>query len=324
MSLPVSLPPEISSVVGRRVVEAEVGRERVGELSEAAADDPALEAEPAQRADQRARAGGQPQLGPDLVDDRRLEPGEHGHPLGQGRAEVELAAHGRRGELGHLLLVPGPGRQQVDGLAADQRGVHIHHDQAHRPPVQAAALHRDVDAPLDRLLGQGGAQRGRVGAGDVELDAGHRAVGQAGDPLDVRSAGRDPPGDARDRGRGQQPAEHGDVQAAPAQRGLGRARRDLGVQAEVGGQRRHLAVDRGQVGSAVAGQQHPEHQPAADHDLLDVQHARARGGQQGEEPGGHAGSVPAGHGDEQRHLRRGHGAANATHSETLARPRVMT
>ena len=86
------------------------------------------------------------------------------------------------------------------------------------------------------------------------------------------------------------------------------AGRDLGLQAQVGGQRGHLAVDRGQVGGAVAGQQHAEHQAPADHDLLDVEHAELVRGQDGEQAGGDARPVPAGHGDEQRHLRTGHGA----------------
>ncbi len=308
--------------VGRRVVQAEIGGENVGELGEAAAHDSAPVAEPPQRADQSAGAGSKAQLGADVIENRGVEPGEQCDPLTQRGGEVQLAAHRGGGQLGDLRRAPGTHREQVDGLAVDQRGVDVHHDQAHGAPVQAAALHRDVDALLGGLAGKGRAQRRRVGPGDVELDAGHRPVRQPGDPVDVRAAGGDPPGDGPDRGRGQLAAEHRDMQAAAAAGWLGRASCDLRVQAQVGRHRGHLTVDRGQVGGAAAGQQHAEHQAPPDHDLLDVEHAEFVRGEDGEQAGGDTRPVPAGHGYEQRHLWTGHRGAHATHGRPPGRPRA--
>ena len=47
-----------------------------------------------------------------------------------------------------------PRGEQVDHFTRDQGGVHVHHDQPHRPPVQPAALDGHVHALLGRLAGQ--------------------------------------------------------------------------------------------------------------------------------------------------------------------------
>ena len=233
---PGQLPGRDLQLVGRHVADAELGGQRPDHLDEAAADDARLVAEAAQRPDQRARARGQPQFGPDLVEDPGLEPGEQRHPLAQRRGEVELAAHGGRGHLRHLLGAAGPGGQQVDHLVLDEGGVHVHHDQPQRAPVQPAALDRHVDPLLDRGAGQVLAEHRRVPAGDVHLDAGHRLLREPADPVDVRPAGRDPPGDGGDGGGRQRAAQQGDVQPPAAGGRIGPGRRtrgDLGLQAEI-------------------------------------------------------------------------------------------
>jgi len=128
---------------------------------------------------------------------------------------------------------------------------------------------------------------------DVHLDAGHRLLGEPADPVDVSSAGGDPAGDGGDRGGRQRTAEQGYVQHAapgpgfsPAGRGARpvRARRDLGLQAEIGGERAHPGVDAGQIRRTVAAEQRPEYQPAADHHLLDVHDGERVPRQDGEQP----------------------------------------
>ena len=129
-----------------------------------------------------------------LVDDGSVESGQQRHPLPQGLGEVDLASHRGCRQLRDLALATCPRGQQVDGLVLQQGGVHVHHHQPHGPAVQAAALYRDVDAEMRRLLGQRGPQPGRIGAGYVELDAGHRATGQPPDPVDVGAVRRHPAG----------------------------------------------------------------------------------------------------------------------------------
>ena len=89
---PGQLPGGDLELVGGHVVDAELGRQRPDHLDEAAADDAGLVAQAAQRPDQRARARGQPQPGPDLVQHRVRQPGQQRHPLAQRRGEVQLAA----------------------------------------------------------------------------------------------------------------------------------------------------------------------------------------------------------------------------------------
>ena len=57
------------------------------------------------------------------------------------------------------------------------------------------------------------------------------------------------------------------------------AHRDLGVQPQIGGDGPDRPVDRGQVGIGRAAEQGPQYQPAADHHLLDVEHAELVAGQ---------------------------------------------
>jgi hypothetical protein len=150
---------------------------------------------------------------------------------------------------------PALGGEQLDGLVLQQRGVDVHHDQPHGAAVQAGPLHRDVNAELDRLPRQRGAQSHRIGAGNFKFDAGNGAARESPDLVDVRALGGDA---ARDRGDGrwqQRPAEQRDVQpAAQSLRRLPRAQGDLGIHAHVCGERGDLLVDGGEVGRAIGGQ----------------------------------------------------------------------
>ena len=189
------------------VVDAQLGGQRVDDLRETAADDPAPVAEPLERPDQGPGPRGQPQLVPDVGEHVFAEPGQQRHPLPQGRLEVQLTAHGRRGDLRHLRGAPGPPGEQIDDLILDEGRIDVHHDQPHGPPPQATLLYRHIHLLLGRLAGQFGAQRGRVGAGHFHLDARHRALREPGDPVDVGPVRGDTAGDGGDGAGRQRAAE---------------------------------------------------------------------------------------------------------------------
>ncbi len=173
-------------------------------------------------------------------------------------------------------------------------------------------LHRHVHLLLRRLAGQFRAQRDRVGAGHVHLDARHRVLGEPGDPVDVGAARGDAAGDGGDGTGGQRAADQGDVQPPPPPRRVGRAGGDLRVQPEIGGQAADLPVNGGQVRRYGGRAQHPEHEPSADDHLLDVQHAEVVPGQRAEQARRDARPVPAGEGDQQRGTGGIHRVSNAT------------
>jgi hypothetical protein len=204
--------------------------------------------------------------------------------------------HRRSGDLGDLFRATGPGRQQVDRLGGDQRGVHVHDDQPHGAPVQPAALDSHVDALLGGRKGERRPQAVRVGPRHVEFDAGHRPVGEPVDPVDVRPARGDPAGDRGDRARQQRAAHDRDVQPAAAPGRLTPAGGDLRFHIQIGGEGPDRPVDPGEVGVTLAGQQHTEDQASADDHLLDVHDGQLVGGQVGEQPRGDPGPVTAGQG----------------------------
>ncbi len=282
--------------VGRRVVQPEVGREAIGELGEPPADDAAAETQVLQGPDERAGARRKLDLRPHLVEHARVQAGQQGHPLTQRCREIGGAVHRRGRDLGDLFRAAGPGREQVDHLGGDQGGVHVHDDQAHGAPVQAAALDRHIDPLLCRLAGERRAQDVRVRSRHVEFDAGHRLVGEPVDPVDVRPAHGDLAGDRGHRAGQQRAAHDGDMEPPAPPRQLAPAGGDLRFQVQVGGQVPDRPVDPGEIGVAVAGQQHAEDQAAADHHLLDVRDGQFVGGQVGEQPGGDPGPVTAGQG----------------------------
>ena len=134
---PVSFPSATSRVLAAAKSSPRASAERVGDLGEAAADDPAAEAQPLQRADQRARARGELQGLPHLVEDPDRQPGQRRDPGAQRLGEVQLAVHRRRGDPGDLGGPAGPRGQLVDHLAAHQRRVDVQHDQPLAAPGQA-------------------------------------------------------------------------------------------------------------------------------------------------------------------------------------------
>ena len=304
---PVSLPAGDLQRVGRREVQAEVGRQPVGELGEAAADHPAAVTQPLQRADQGpgARVPAAAPRGP-LRRSASRSPASSATRSCSAAVKSSSPRIAASVRLGHLLRAAGPLGQQVDHLAGDQRGVDVHQHQPHRPPVQAAPLHRHVSPLVQRLAGQRGPQPVRVRAGDLQLDAGDGAVREPADPVDVGAVRRDPARDRRHRGGRQGAAEHGHMQAAAVPGLLTRAHGDLGGQVEVRGDGGDLAVDRGQVRGALAGQQRAQHELAADDDLLDVQHRQVVLGQGREQARRHPRPVTAGQGDQESYLRPGH------------------
>ena len=125
-------------------------------------------------------------------------------PRAQRLLEVQLAAHRGLGHLGDLLLAAGVGREHLDHLALDQRGVDVHHDQAHAVAQQGGGLHGDVEALGGGLGGQHRAQDVGVGAGDVQVDGGDRVARHPLDAVDVGAGLGDPAGEGR----------HGDGRAA--------------------------------------------------------------------------------------------------------------
>ena len=149
------------------------------------------------------------------------------------------------------------------------------------------------------LRGQRHPQPVRVGAGDVQLDRGDRVARHPLDPVDVRAGVGDPAGDRGDR-RGLAAACPSTVtwlRPSGAAAVVAGAAVDLDLHAEVVGDPLQRAAQRLPV--ARRGDQHAEHQPAAEHDLLDVEHLDAERGQGGEDRRGDARPVLAGERDQQ-------------------------
>ena len=151
-----------------------------------------------------------------------------------------------------------------------------------------------------RLDGEHGAERLGVGAGDVQVDRGHRVARHPLDAVDVGAGVGDPAGD---RGACAGPSAgapmHGDVASGPrAAAGCRRCR----------GRPRRSCRGRGAVASTASrsffqsrgrGDEDAEDQPAPQHDLLDVEDLDAGLGQGVEDRRGDAGPVLAGERDQQ-------------------------
>ena len=169
--------------------------------------------------------------------------------------------------------------------------------------MEAGALDRDVDLLLGGLDGQRRPQGLRIGTGDLQLEAGDGIVREPLDPVDVRAVRGDATGDAGHRGGGQRAAEHGHVQPAAALRSaLHPAGGQLDLHVQVRGDPLGRRPDPPDVGAGVVRHQHAEHQPPADHDLLDVGDDEREPGERAEQPRGHPGAIAAGQRDEQRAL----------------------
>ena len=145
--------------VGPGMVDAELSGEVADDLDEPAGDHGDREAEALQRPHQGPGTGTEPNRRAHLVEDGCRQALEDGDALSQAGREVELTAHGRLGDGGDLCLTAGVGRQQLDDLVLDQRGVDVHDHQAATAPGQAGGRHGDVDPVHARLQGELAAQR---------------------------------------------------------------------------------------------------------------------------------------------------------------------
>ena len=152
-------------IIGDGAVEADLGRDRLGEAGEATRHQNGAAAARLHRADQRPRARHQRDpLGQALFDDGLIQPFEQRDPRVERGGEIEFAAHRAFGHLGDLLLDPGIVGQFVDALDGDHGRIHVG-DQQPLPTVRRR-LHDDVgrvEPPLQRLT-----RRQRI-AGEVEV-----------------------------------------------------------------------------------------------------------------------------------------------------------
>ncbi len=152
--------------IGARLVEAESGRDPLGEKGEAAGNERGIGAIGAHGRDQGLRAGRESHaLGQYGLDDRDRQAGEQSHALTQRRLERELAAHGPFRDLGDRLANPGEFGELVDAFLADHRRIHIGEEQAFAP--SRLRLHDHIGAarargrpkgetPIDERLGASG------------------------------------------------------------------------------------------------------------------------------------------------------------------------
>jgi hypothetical protein len=141
-------------------------------------------------------------------------------------------------------------------------------------PEQPDGLDGHVDSLCGSLLGKDCAQPFDVGAGHLELDRRHRVARHPHDPVDVRAGVGDPAGDGGNRARLERPAENRHVRATrrvPV--GITFASDELDVHAEPGGRTFGGLAQLSEL--AWGSEQDAEHQPAAQHDLLDVEHVDA-------------------------------------------------
>jgi hypothetical protein len=214
--------------------------------------------------------------------------------------EVQFSPHGGRRHLGDLVLAAGVRGEELDDLVLDERGVHVHDDEALGPPVQPRRDHRDIDAQGRRLGHQGGPQRLRLRTGHGELDGRHGVLGQPEDTVDVAAGPGDPGGDRGRRLSGERMPEHGHQRpAVPARPVVAETGDDLGLQPH----RVRPAVHRGPQVALQTGRrmrhERAQHYPATGDDLLDVDHVDRVGGEGVEEPGRDSGPVLAEDFDEE-------------------------
>ena len=168
------------------MVDAELAGELADDLDEPAGDHGDHEAEPLEGADQGPGAGGEPNLGADLVEDASAgRPGEDGDALAQRLGEVELPAHRALGDRGDLCLAAGVGREQLDDLLLDQGRVDVHDDEAAPAPGQAGGRPPRCRRPARRPPARARGAARDVRAGDVELDGRDGVAGEPPDAVDV-------------------------------------------------------------------------------------------------------------------------------------------
>lgn len=89
-------------------------------------------------------------------------------------AEIQLAAHGGRGDSRHLVADSGNLGQLVDDLGINQGGIHIEASQR-RYPLTAAFLQNQIGSNFLGQLQAGKSRRGKLQF-STELEANYRAL----------------------------------------------------------------------------------------------------------------------------------------------------
>ena len=209
------------------------------------------------------------------------------HPLTQRLFEVEFAAHRQLGDCRDLFATSGAFGQHLDDLTANQRRVDVHHDKPLGPSIETTALDGDVDLFACGCGIQGGSQEIRIGAGDIEFDAGDRMAGESFDAIDVRAGAGNAAGDRSHRRGSQRMSQHGDVQRSGTRGRFGIGPdRHLDLEPEVARDvRKSVAQSQFLVGArATEVDEHTEDQPAAQHDLLGVEDDKRETRKLGEQP----------------------------------------
>ena len=210
---PVSLPSTISSSLAAHEVEPSSSASPSMTWREPARDHAAAEPEPLERADRGAGARGELDRAATSSSDRRRQARQHRDAPAQRLGEVQLAAHGRLGDLAHLGLAPGVrGPEHLDDLALDQGRVHVEHDEplARRAsPARSTAMSTPASSgDVHQLRAQRAGRVRLAGRRDQQLQPGHRVVGDAADRVDVGAQRGQRPRDRPERPRGDRAAQH--------------------------------------------------------------------------------------------------------------------
>mmetsp|Transcript_6005 Transcript_6005/g.15284 ORF Transcript_6005/g.15284 Transcript_6005/m.15284 type:complete len:345 (-) Transcript_6005:403-1437(-) len=197
--LPSKLPLAVErKLVGMNIIHTEDLLELLGEVGEAARQDPDLVPQPLEVADEARGAFSDGEGSSDLSKLFLLEALEQTHAFPERLLEVELAPHRRLGDLSHLSANTRPLGKFVNNLALDEGRVHVEENQPPVAPEEIVLLHGDVDGVLKRDLEElfpqlvNGArlaahlklQRAPRLLGRVHVPEGHPAR-EAGDAVDV-------------------------------------------------------------------------------------------------------------------------------------------
>ncbi|CAI8736232.1 NAD-specific glutamate dehydrogenase [Pseudomonas sp. IT-194MI4] len=184
--------------VGEHIVDAQLGLQLLGEVSEAARQNRGLVAQALEFGEQGFGALGQAQGSTDGVQHADVQPLQQGQALLEAGAEVQLAGHRPLSNRGHLVANAGGLGQFVDDLGFNQRRVHVEHRQTTVTAEQRIFLEGDVDVQLLRNAEEFSPQRLRVSrfATHGKLDATlalvgrgvqRHAAGQTVDMVDVQT-----------------------------------------------------------------------------------------------------------------------------------------
>ncbi len=123
----------------------------------------------------------------------RVQSFQQGDALAQAPVVVHLARHRPPRDGGHLLSHAVRPRQLVDHLDADERRVHVHHDQPLAAAQQRLALQGAVERSLARRRQECALKPRRISVRrqrDGQLDGLKAAFAEPVDALDVRAVGR--------------------------------------------------------------------------------------------------------------------------------------